>query len=75
MSIPFKLVLDPVNTAYLGLDARKPVFAVCNQKRRRPAWASAQSDQRLYYSLIGKCYKAEFQFSYLSRLILKKINQ
>ena len=34
----------------MGLDARKPVFGVCEQQRRRPA----QSDQRLNYSLIGK---------------------
>ena len=27
---------------------------VCEQQRRRPACASAQSDQRLCYSLIGK---------------------
>ena len=27
---------------------------VCEQQRRRPACASAQSDQRIYYSLIGK---------------------
>ena len=38
----------------LGLDARKPVIGVCEQQRRRPACASAQSDQRLRYSLIGK---------------------
>ena len=30
--------------------ARKPVFGVCEQHRRRPAYASAQSDQRLWYS-------------------------
>ena len=27
---------------------------VCEQKRRRPACTSVQSDQRLHYSLIGK---------------------
>ena len=32
---------------HVGLDARKPVFGVCDQQRRRPAWASAQTDQRL----------------------------
>ena len=36
----------------MGIDARK----VCEQHRRRPACASAQSDQRLCYSLIGKYY-------------------
>ena len=40
--------------AHLGLEARKPNFAACEQQRRRPACASAQSDQRLSYSLYGK---------------------
>ena len=35
----------------MDLDVRKPVFGVCEQHRRRPACASAQSDQRLLYSL------------------------
>ena len=30
---------------------RNPVFAVCEQQRRRSACASAQADQRLYFSL------------------------
>ena len=30
---------------------RKPVYAICEQQRRRSACASAQSDQRLCYSL------------------------
>ena len=30
---------------------RKPVFAICEQQRRRSACASAQSDQHLCYSL------------------------
>ena len=38
----------------MGLDAKKPVFRVCEQQRRRPACASAQSDQRLCYSVFGK---------------------
>ena len=28
---------------------------VCEQQRHRPACAYAQTDQRFYYSLIGKC--------------------
>ena len=40
----------------MGLDARKPVFGGCEQHWRRPACASAQSDQRLCYSLFGKCH-------------------
>ena len=35
----------------MGLDARKPVFSDCEQQRRRPACAYAQSDQRLCWSL------------------------
>ena len=31
---------------------RKPVYAMCEQQRRRSACASAQSDQRLYCSLL-----------------------
>ena len=30
---------------------RKPVFAICEQQRRRSVCTSTQSDQRLYYSL------------------------
>ena len=40
----------------LGLDARKSVLGVCEQQRCIPACASAQSDQRLCYSLSGKHY-------------------
>ena len=32
---------------------RKPVYAICEQQRRRSACASAQSDQRLCCSLPG----------------------
>ena len=50
---------------YLGLDARKPVFVFCEHKRCKPACVSAQSDQRLYYSIFGEphistCYKHYF---------------
>ena len=38
----------------MGLNARKPVFGVCEQHRCRPACASAQADQRLCYSLFEK---------------------
>ena len=45
----------------------KPVFRLCEQQRGRPACASAQSDQRLYFSLFGKyhtqtSYKRNFIF-------------
>ena len=43
-----------VDVSHKGLDARKPSSMGCEQQRRRPASASAQSDQRLCYSLIGK---------------------
>ena len=57
-----------ITILYLGLGARKPVFAgVCEQQRRRPACASSQSNQRLCYSRNGKyhiltCYKQNFNF-------------
>ena len=41
-------------------------LGVCKQQRRRPACVSAQSDQHLCYSLIGKYFldllQAKFQF-------------
>ena len=51
----------------MGLDARKPVFSVCEQRRSRPACALGQTDQHLCYSLFGKyhiwtCYKWNFIF-------------
>ena len=33
---------------------RKPDVTACERQRRRPACTSAQSDQRLCYSLLGK---------------------
>ena len=35
----------------MGLEARKRVFMICEQQRRRPAYTSAQTDQCLCYSL------------------------
>ena len=51
----------------MGLDMGKPVIGDCEQQRRKPACASAQSDQRLCYLLSGKyhiqtCYKQFFNF-------------
>ena len=51
----------------MGINVRKPVFAVCEQQRRRPSCASPQSDQCLCYLLTGKyhiwtCYKQIFSF-------------
>ena len=56
----------------MGLDERKPVLGGCEQQRHRPASASAQTDQRLCYSLIEKnniqiCYKRNLTF--LSMLV------
>ena len=36
----------------MDLNARKPVFGVCEQQGRRPACASAQSDQRRVIHLL-----------------------
>ena len=46
---------------------RKPVFAICVQQRRRSACASAQSDQRLCYSLPRKYNTSSFFISDISR--------
>ena len=40
------------NSFYLGPDTRKPGIIVCEQQRRKPACATAQSDQPLCNSLI-----------------------
>ena len=37
-----------------ALDTRKPVFGVCEQQSRRPAWASARSSQLMGYLLMRK---------------------
>ena len=52
---------------HMGLVERKPDFGGCEQQKRKPACASAQSDQRLCYSLIIKyhikaCYEQNFKF-------------
>ena len=39
----------------LGPQRKKTCLGVCEQHRRRPDCASAQSDQRLCYSCFGKC--------------------
>ena len=47
--------LKETSTFLIEPRLRKPVFAICEQQRRRSAWASAnaQSDQRLCYLLPG----------------------
>ena len=40
------------NYFYLSHVMRKPVWTICEHQRRRSARASAQSDQRLYLSLL-----------------------
>ena len=47
-------VAQTICNAYMGFDARKPVFGVCEQQRHRSACASVQSDEHLCYSLIQK---------------------
>ena len=49
----------------LWASPRENLSVECEQKRRRPAYASAQSDQRLCYSISGKynsltCYRLTF---------------
>ena len=48
---------------YLNLIIRKPVFALCEQQRRRLACTSAQSDQHLCCSLLR-------QYNVCSRYVL-----
>ena len=48
---------------YMCLDARKPVFEVCEQQRCRPACASAQIDQRLCHFLFGKLESIMFKLA------------
>ena len=45
-------VIVYIVVGYMSLFMRNPVYAICEQQRRRSAWASAQSDQRLYCSLL-----------------------
>ena len=54
-------------TLYLASTQENHSLVVCEQQRRRPACESAQSDQRLCYSLNGKyqsctCIKRSFHF-------------
>ena len=47
------------HVSYAGTDGhgrKKNVFGVCEKQRRKPACASAQSGQRLYYSLFAKYF-------------------
>ena len=56
---------------YMSHVMRKPVFAVCEQQRRRSACASAQSDQHLCSSLLSIipiCALAKFKISRLASL-------
>ena len=39
---------------HIGHDGRQPDFVACEQQKRRPACAFAQSDQHLCYSVSGK---------------------
>ena len=39
---------------YMGIVARKLDFVACDKQRHRPACASKQSGQPLFYSLMGK---------------------
>ena len=46
-----------ISTSYIWALTRENLSSeVCEQQRRRPACASAQTDQRLCYSLIRKYY-------------------
>ena len=44
---------EPITEIDMSHVMRKPVYAICEQQRRRSACASAQSGQCLYCSLPG----------------------
>ena len=48
------LSLHVTHSQIVGIHMGHNAIRVCKQHRRRPACASAQSDQRLCYSLFGK---------------------
>ena len=50
----FKGRFQRTHTQNYGQIARNPDFAACDQQRRRPDSASAQSDQCFCYSISGK---------------------
>ena len=58
----------------MGLNARKSVFGVYEQQRCRPAYADAQSDQRLCYSLL-KSFISIFATSKISILYLVSVTE
>ena len=51
---------------------KTPVFAICEQQRRRSACASAQSDQRLCYRCLDSIIPP-FSISEISRLYLVSV--
>ena len=50
---------------------RKPVFAICEQKRHRPACTAAQSDQCLYS--LPRLYNSSSSISEISSLYLVSV--
>ena len=57
----------------MGINARKSVFGVCEQQRRRPASASAHADQRLCYLFFGKKIVFNFATSDVSIFLLVSV--
>ena len=43
-----------IRLIYIDIDVWKPVFGICEQQSRWPAYVSAQSEQCLYDSIIRK---------------------
>ena len=75
---PLKNIMNNLRVE-MGRDARKPVFGVVEQQRRRPACASAQTDQRLCYALFGKYHnvnliQVKFKFSSWSQKLRRKVS-
>ena len=67
MALIIGLLLEIYKTMIWALTRENLSSEGCEQHRRRPACASAQTDQRLCYSLFGKyhiqtCFKRNFNF-------------
>ena len=59
---------------HMGLNMRNRDFVACEQQRRRPACASAQTDQPLCYSLSEKAiYLLILQYFFVGFNIIKSL--
>ena len=66
--LAFRTLASVVLSSDMGRVRRKPVLAICEQRRRKSAFTSTQSDQRLccslprwYMYIISSCYIRNFK--------------